>query len=201
MVESSLLRTAVTLLVIAGAGVFLFFYHVLTRRIDCTQRDRIPSWGAYVWVDLYLKVSTLLITLTAIQRDDPWLLKFHHWVPLNLIGLAMAGSALLLFTLAMRTLDQQFSPAHESRVPTAIVQSGPYRFIRHPIYTSNLILMIGMLLLSGSAWIIINLLILIGYYLPTIRVEERAMKESLPQYKDYADRTGMIFPKLRRRHS
>jgi protein-S-isoprenylcysteine O-methyltransferase Ste14 len=192
------LNTLLTLLVVAGAVVFRFFYHIRTRRLDPAQRAPIPSWGAYVWVDFYLKVSTLLITLAAIRLDHPWLLELHDSVPLSLVGLGLAGFALLLFMFAMWTLDHQFTPAHASRVPTAIVQSGPYRFIRHPIYTSNLILMVGMLLLSGSAWIAINLLILIAYYLPTIIVEERAIKECLPQYQDYASRTGMIFPRWRR---
>lgn len=199
MVASALIRTLLTLLVLAGATLFLFVYHVRTRRIDASDRQRIPSWGAYLWVDLYLKLSTLLITLAAIHLEHPWLLRFHHSLPLHLLGLGLAAFALLLFILAMRVLDHQFTPAHASRVPTAIVQSGPYRFIRHPIYSSNLILMSGMLLLSGSAWIGINLLILIFYYLPTIMVEERAMKEYLPEYKEYAARTGMVFPRLSRR--
>ena len=162
-------------------------------------RRPIPSWGAYAWVDIYLKVSTLSITLAVIHLDHPWLLKLHESLALSLIGLGISGFALLLFALAISTLDQQFTPAHASRVPSAIVQTGPYRFIRHPIYASNLILMVGMLLLSGSAWIAINLLILIVFYLPTIIVEEQAIQQYLPQYKDYAERTGMIFPKLRRR--
>lgn len=199
VVDSPTLRTSVTLSILAGAAFFLYIYHVRTRRFDPSQRPRVMSWPGYALVDLYLKVSTLAITLAAIQLDDRLLLKVHEFVPLRLFGLALSGLALLLFSTAMWTLDAHYTPAHQSHVPTAIVQTGPYRYIRHPVYTSNLILLVGMFLVSGSLWIVVNLVILIAYYLPTIMIEEAAIKRHLPAYHGYALRTGMLFPRLRAR--
>ena len=200
MTPRSPLALACTGLVVAGAALFLYFYHVRTRNFDAGDRTQVTAWRFYGAIDIYLKVSTLAITIASLNSDSVWLWEIHHSIPISLLGLLMAGAALLLFAIAMRTLDQQFTPAHQSHLPNQIIRSGPYRFIRHPIYTSNLLLMMGLFLLSGSVWIILNMLVLIAYYVPTIRIEERAIRSSFPEYDEYAQTTGRMLPRWGRSH-
>ena len=181
-----------------GAALIAYLYHVRPVHIHDTQaRERITSWPAYEYVDWYLKISTLAVLLASIHTDHPLLLKTHDSLVLRLIGLSIAGTSLLLFSAAMWTLDRQYTPAHASHLPTEIIMRGPYRFIRHPIYTANLMLLVGVLVASGSIWIVLNLLILVCYYLPTIMREEAAISRRFPEYRQYAARTGRFFPKLR----
>ena len=195
VIPNSPLSLACTGLVIVGALLFLYLYHVRTRSFDVGDRTQVTAWRFYGAIDLYLKVSTLAITIAALNTANTWLWEIHHSIPVSLLGLLIAGAALLLFATAMLTLDQQFTPAHQSHLPNQIIRSGPYRFIRHPIYTSNLLLMMGLFLLSGSVWIILNLLVLIAYYVPTILIEERALRSSFPEYDDHAQTTGRILPR------
>lgn len=187
----------VTGFVFLGAAIFLYFYHVRTRRIEHDGREQVRNWRFYGWIDAWLKVSTLVITVLSLNCRYTWLLIFHDSREVRLIGLVVAGLALTLFIWAMRSLADQYTPAHVARAPKHIVMCGPYRFIRHPIYAANLWLLSAMLLLSGSLWILVNLAILIAHYVPTILFEERAIAERLPKYQEYARRTGRLFPKLR----
>ena len=190
-------RLAATLLIALGAAFMGYIYHIRTRHFDPSDRDRISSWPVYKYIDWYLKISTVTITELAIYSSHGALLELHDNTWLLFAGLMVAGLALALFALAMWTLDTQYTPAHASHLPNQIITTGPYRFIRHPVYTSNLLLLGSMFLASGSLWITLNLGILIAYYLPTIAREEQAMKQRFPEYRQYVQRTGRFFPRFR----
>ncbi len=193
MLPPSLLVTGC---VFVGAAIFLYFYHFRTRSIDHQEREQVRHWEFYRWIDGWLKASTLVVTLLSLNYEYPWLLIFHRSWEWRLIGLIVAGLALTLFIWAMRTLAEQYTPCHVARVPNRLVERGPYRFIRHPVYAANLWLLSAMVLVSGSLWIVVNLVILICHYVPTIILEERAIAERMPEYEKYAQRTGRIFPRL-----
>ena len=183
-----------TFCLIAGALVFLYHYHVWTRQFDAAGRTQVTSFRWYELIDWYLKISSLAITIASLHWHHRWLWQIHNSIGLRLFGLLLAGAAMILFVWAMRTLQSQFTPAHLSRLPLHLVSSGPYRWIRHPIYSSNLMLMIGLLLTGGSLWLLVNLAVLVVYYVPTIRREEAAIAQEFPEYGEYMKRTGRFFP-------
>ena len=71
---------------------------------------------------------------------------------------------------------------------------GLYKLIRHPLYTSNLLLVIGVFIACGSALILINFCILFIYYLMAALSEEKALLNHFPKYKKYKKQTGMFLP-------
>ena len=78
-----------------------------------------------------------------------------------------------------------------------LTTSGPYRAVRHPFYLANLIIDLGICLISG------NLYLLAAYvpaylltYLPTIRREEQFLRETYQETFDaYAARIPMLLPR------
>jgi protein-S-isoprenylcysteine O-methyltransferase Ste14 len=78
-----------------------------------------------------------------------------------------------------------------------LVQTGPYNYIRHPMYVFIHIILIGVgLLWFSSTWFIILLLFTPIWYLVG-RIEEKQMVEITDgKYHDYKKSTGMFFPKL-----
>jgi protein-S-isoprenylcysteine O-methyltransferase Ste14 len=77
-----------------------------------------------------------------------------------------------------------------------LVTSGPYRFVRHPIYTGFLLAMLGSALATSLYWLIV-LVIIGGYFVHSARVEERLMTASFPDtYPGYRERTKMLIPFL-----
>jgi protein-S-isoprenylcysteine O-methyltransferase Ste14 len=81
-----------------------------------------------------------------------------------------------------------------------LVTSGPYAFIRHPIYTGLILAMLGSAIGMNLSWAL--MLIPVGaYFIFSARREETAMLQLFPeQYASYMARTGMLAPRLFGRH-
>lgn len=76
-----------------------------------------------------------------------------------------------------------------------VVDTGPYRFIRHPSYTGMLLAITGILLSWGNWAALLGLLPILAGLAFRIRVEERALTEQLGDaYRAYAQRTRRLVP-------
>jgi protein-S-isoprenylcysteine O-methyltransferase Ste14 len=69
-----------------------------------------------------------------------------------------------------------------------VVSSGPYAFVRHPMYSGVMLLFPGVPLLLGSWWGVAIAPIFAVLFAIRARIEERALVEGLPDYADYAAR-------------
>jgi len=77
---------------------------------------------------------------------------------------------------------------------TELVTSGPYRIVRHPIYTAVFIWAIGSTLGSGNVLKIVLLVLLIALFLYKSRWEERQLAASFDGYAAYMERSGRFLP-------
>ena len=117
--------------------------------------------------------------------------------------LRIAGIVLMLLGVALRwwsitTLGRYFTLDVAVRATQAVVQSGPYHFVRHPSYTGMLLTLFGIGLALANWASIVALLGggLIGL-LYRVQVEERALAEALGQpYVEYMRRTKRFIPYL-----
>jgi protein-S-isoprenylcysteine O-methyltransferase Ste14 len=69
-----------------------------------------------------------------------------------------------------------------------VVSTGPYRIVRHPMYAGATLYLVGMPLLLGSWLGLLALPLLLGALAVRVRIEERALLDDLPGYRDYAKR-------------
>lgn len=102
------------------------------------------------------------------------------WIGLALIvvGVALGGWAMLAFRRA-KTATIPFYPA------SALVQRGPYRFSRNPMYVALAVAYVGAALLLNTPWPLFLLpLVLVVLYATVIRPEERYLLSAFPE--DYA---------------
>ena len=77
-----------------------------------------------------------------------------------------------------------------------LVRSGPYEYVRHPIYTGVLVAIFGSLLIAGSWWIII-FVAASSYFLYSAYQEEKLLMQQFPaDYPKYKNKTKMIIPFL-----
>ena len=111
-------------------------------------------------------------------------------------GFAMAAASLPLFWWVHRALGSNFSGTLHVREEHTLVTHGPYRWVRHPMYTAFYIYLTGILLLTAN-WFIGGFF-LAGLTLVVVnrlKNEELAMVEKFGErYRDYMRRTGRFLP-------
>ena len=141
-----------------------------------------------------------LFSLLVYVVNPGWLswasLSLPLWLRWAGIGMAVFGFALLQW--AQNTLGKNWSDTPRMMEEQALITSGPYQSIRHPIYTAFLLIMGSTLLISanwliGLSWIGMTVLEIAS----RIGFEESLMLEYFGgQYGDYMKRTGRLLPKL-----
>lgn len=182
--------------VLAGVASVLSYRHA-GRPYAVGKSVALSSTRSFRVVYRYLQLSTLTITLLALWAEHPLLLRVlsEAWFVPGGVVLGLFGLA--LFLSAMRTLAREYSPCFDALLPTRLVREGPYRFLRHPIYTGNLILMAAAFFISGSLWVAANLVVLGVYYFVAAKREETELGNLLPGYREWAAQRGGFLPRVR----
>jgi protein-S-isoprenylcysteine O-methyltransferase Ste14 len=76
-----------------------------------------------------------------------------------------------------------------------LIRSGPYRFVRHPIYTAMLGMALGTTIVSGQYHSLLGLLIVGIAYWRKIRIEEAALGEAFgAEYDEYRRKSWALIP-------
>jgi protein-S-isoprenylcysteine O-methyltransferase Ste14 len=74
------------------------------------------------------------------------------------------------------------------------MQRGPYRVVRHPIYSGLLLMTFGTVILVGKAGAFIILVMCFGGFWVKLRQEEALLSQHLPGYSEYMRRTKALVP-------
>jgi protein-S-isoprenylcysteine O-methyltransferase Ste14 len=116
---------------------------------------------------------------------------------LRLAGLAIFTLGLLTAVAARIQLGANWSDIEEGKIADrhAVVSSGIYRYIRHPIYTGDILLLLGLELCLNS-WLVIGLVLLVPAVAMQAIREEQKLVYALPDYADYIQRTKRFIPFL-----
>lgn len=117
--------------------------------------------------------------------------------PLRWLGGIVAGACLPLFYWVFATLDRNVTPTADVRQDATLVTDGPYRFVRHPLYTAAAVFWLGLTFLSGL-WVIGVALVLVGYGIVqrTPEEEQHLAERFGDEYREYCERTGRYVPNL-----
>lgn len=110
-------------------------------------------------------------------------------------GLALQAAGLTLRLWSMRTLGASYTRTLRADLEQRVVDSGPYRYIRHPGYTGSLLTWTGFALTSRSAPVVgVVTALLAAAYRRRIVAEEQLLRRDLPGYTAYVDRTKRLIP-------
>jgi len=111
------------------------------------------------------------------------------------IGLTIEVCGLLLAIWARRHLGRNWSGRITIKADHELVKSGPYRFVRHPIYTALLGMYAGTALVSGEWHALLGFFLASFAYWRKIRMEEANLAVAFgPAWGDYRRSTGSLLP-------
>ena len=144
-------------------------------------------------------VAVQLVLIAVVFLAPRTLPGFPAW-PASLERVWMfAGAALIvagtgLFLAGLFTLGPNLTPLPHPKPNSTLVQTGPYRLVRHPIYAGGLMLAYGWaLMVQGSLTLVYATILLIFLDIKSTR-EERWLTARFPDYPDYQRRVRKLIP-------
>jgi len=157
----------------------LMGFHLVRRRPIAKARGLLPRLVAIVGTTLTLAIVLLDRTPGSIALD------------LASAVLILAGNYMSI--VVVMSLGRSLSIMPEAR---RLVMSGPYRFVRHPLYAAEEIAVLGVWL-QFMSWPATA--ILVGHFIVQLwrlSFEEAVLRESFPEYDAYARKTARLVPGL-----
>ncbi len=110
------------------------------------------------------------------------------------LGAAIAAAGIGFAIWARSHLGRNWSPYPSLKEGHELVTAGPYRFVRHPIYTGIFAAVFGTALAQGPAWFV-ALAAAGAVFVWRIRAEERIMEAQFPrEYREYRRGTKAFIP-------
>ena len=142
---------------------------------------------------LFVMISVgMILMYGVVPARQPVLWQVGPALGWSLIGLTAAGIAFAWW--ARIALGRLWSGGIERMAEHRVVETGPYAFVRHPIYTGLIAGAAAMAGLQAKPWPILGAaLFSLGFTLKA-RVEERFLEKELGGYDDYRRRVSMIVP-------
>ena len=131
------------------------------------------------WVVAQFLLMAVILGLTIVPGDWP------GW--LRVVGLVVLGAGLVGFAWAVRSLGASLTPYPRPPEGGALVEDGPYRLVRHPIYVAGSLVFLGAALAASIASTVGAVLLPILWHFKA-GVEERYLAERFPGYADYRRR-------------
>lgn len=187
---------------LSALGLFAVGPVVALRALRCRRPmpsatlHRIEGWRWYLPLALLpvewpLPPALIALRIGEIEAD---------WWPVRVAGLVLglAGAVLLVWASVM--LGRFLMHEAAVREDHVLLVSGPYRFVRHPVYTGYLALLLG----SGLASLNVCLLLFWPVSLLGILIQAASEEQVLGarfgrEYGNYAERVGRLVPRFRSR--
>lgn len=195
--NETIFRILAAILLFAGVGISSYYRRKadrdtgekISRRVDgSVMMTVIKVAGMFLWF------SPLIYLLNPRWMD--WskmgLPESLRWVGV-LLGVLCVAGIYWLFS----SIGTGITPTSATREQHRLVTHGPYRWVRHPLYTigSSLFIAFGMM---ADNWFIavLGILAFIAMAVRTPKEEANLIEKFGDEYREYMKRTGRFFPKL-----
>jgi protein-S-isoprenylcysteine O-methyltransferase Ste14 len=176
-----------------GLVVHKLLWEVLKSRERSVVRSAVPASIEKKLIKLvkafallFFACQTLFLDLLPIA-EEPFALR--------LSGAAIFSFGLATALMGRLQLGRNWSDLEESRIlpKQSLTTGGIYRYIRHPIYSGDILLLIG-LELALNSWLVIAIAIPLLIVVKQALAEEAMLARAYPDYNSYRMRTKRFIP-------
>ena len=171
------------------------FYFYNSDKVYLRNKKSNISLKVFSIISEFIHITSVVICINSVLLDYFIYMEIHNSSDIRYIGVAISSIAIALFISSKVSLGKNYSPCYDQRIPDNITTGGIYKFVRHPIYLSNILLLFGIFIISGSFLIIGNFLLLVVFYTISAFREEKYLINKFPEYLSYSKKTGMFIPK------
>lgn len=155
-----------------------------------------PRW---FWILMGIAGPPLTLACLAFLLQPRWVafaqVELPAWIRLAGAPLAIAGLA--LFKWMFIHLGLNVTSTSMPRAQATLITSGPYRWVRHPMYSTVLILVLAVTLLTANLVVAFGGLGMFALLIARSRLEEQRLVEKFGDaYRAYQRRTGRVVPRV-----
>jgi len=155
----------------------------------------VKTWDKVVGAIYTVLLLALLVTAGLDAGRFRWSAMPMVVQALGAIGLAPAG-AVIMWSMTSNAFLSRWARIQDDR-GHVVVEGGPYRFVRHPMYAGIMLLMICVSLGLGSWYALIPAGLVSALYIIRTALEDRMLRDELPGYREYASRVRYrLVPRL-----
>ena len=193
-----------------GGMWFMLLALLLAIKIGASPNDPWPSLlSSFCLAIFYMLVAVLIMTRSPAKADAdgvlpriaalvgsymPWTItlfgKTDQALP-NLLSTACVLIGIIMMLVTIRHLGRAFSLVPQAR---SVVQTGPYRWVKHPLYLSEEIVVLGVVLQYLTPLTVLILVLHIGIQVCRILYEEDLLRRNFPEYSRYEASRWRLIP-------
>jgi protein-S-isoprenylcysteine O-methyltransferase Ste14 len=195
-----------------GGMWFMFMALCVTIKIGASLTDPWPSLlSRFCIASFYILLALLIMSRppARAQADGllpriaafvgtymPWTITFlgttDQALP-NLVSSACVLTGMIMVLVTIRHLGRSFSLVPQAR---SVVQTGPYRWIKHPLYLAEELAILGVVLQYLTPVTVMVLVLHIGVQICRILYEEDLLRRNCPEYSSYEASRWRLIPHI-----
>ncbi|MHC4596397.1 MAG: methyltransferase family protein [Planctomycetota bacterium] len=166
----------------------------MKRRGRADSAATVKSHSPQVLLARLVKLAILLLISVQVFLADVFPI-LDEPLALRIAGGVLYSLGLITAVLGRIQLGDSWSDIEvgDIAVDKQVVSGGVYRYLRHPIYVGDLLLLLG-LELSLNSWLVVVAAALVPPVVVRAVQEERSLRKMLTGYEDYARRTKRFIP-------
>ena len=170
----------------------LFYSYWFVSAIGVKKAIRSTPW--WKGAALRLLLVTVAIMLTRTLRIHQIFAVHPSSIAMNIFGIVLCVAGLAFAVWARVNLGRNWGTPMSLKEGHELVTTGPYRVVRHPIYTGILVATVGTGFVVNMVWLLFSAVIC-TYFVYSARTEERLMMQTFPdRYPEYKKRTNALIP-------
>jgi len=195
--NENIFRVLAAIVLFTGVGISAYF----RRKADRESGGKIPRSVDGTAMTTAIRIGGLVLWLSPLVYllNPAWMawsrIELPEWVRLLGVGIGVLCIGLIYWLFS--SIGSGITPTSATRKQHILITSGPYRWVRHPLYTvgSSLFIAFGMM---ADNWFIaalgVSTFILMAIRTP--KEEANLIEKFGNEYREYMKRTGRFFPKL-----
>jgi protein-S-isoprenylcysteine O-methyltransferase Ste14 len=176
----------------------ILFYNYIGLYISRKHGAKISWWPSIIKSRDYTFYLIYITYITLLLIGIVSLFKGLYMLSLTILGFLLIILSIYINYLARRELAKHWSPLASSTKNQQLIKTGVYAKVRHPIYTSILVFLLGVAFISGSLYSFAFFVLFIIALGIRIRKEERELITKFgEEYKEYVEETSLLIPRLK----
>lgn len=185
-----------TFLILASAVAISGYFRAKADRQGGQLNDR-PGGRLVLALRLYGLGALLPLFAYLINPDWVTWARFPVSDGLRWLAALVAASLVPIVYWIFVSIGDNISPTAATRQGATLVTRGPYRWVRHPLYTTGASLILALTVLSAMWWLIVAALPALAVIVWRTPAEEARLIQAFgDDYRDYMRRTGRFLPRL-----